>query len=495
MGGTRTRSPKVEVCGACLTSFSTQRQLQLHLTDNHAPTFQGTFTNAQGAVETSTLSRVEGVFRCPRCQQSFGTQSGIRKHLKRGNCKIADGCSVLDVDVVSENGKVEEGGTSNNDEVYEPPTKKTKLPEAELAAAKQEIVKNTAKILPLEMVKFVTTAMNIAPFLISEDNVVTSTGFTVFLERNCMPLLTSRLQPGFSITQMDLDDSCQHLSLKDGHEEMGSEHLTAVESGGAVGLERLSGALLVTGSKTAKILCLEGYGRDVTADPHAESMAALPSSVPTRSQSTQYNGRLKLVILLDNFRNKRLVIGVRDSNYLVTALEWEKSVEVGPSRCAEFPINNSSRIFVSKERNGSSLVDKVLGLAQVRSHFGHRTTYTTRRGALEGCASISQLPLTVFTLWLWEIPLSKVFHCLWIRSKEDNHGIVLHLSDVDNPAPNDQRPGAKACRSLRELFHGSDRLDISSSKDAEEHLTSLAGNFSSIISNRNRTVASRIMSE
>lgn len=37
------------------------------------------------------------------------------------------------------------------------------------------------------------------------------------------------------------------------------------------------------------------------------------------------------------------VIGVRESNYLVTALEWEKSAEVGPSRCAEVPINDSSR--------------------------------------------------------------------------------------------------------------------------------------------------------
>ena len=37
---------------------------------------------------------------------------------------------------------------------------------------------------------------------------------------------------------------------------------------------------------------------------------------------------------------------------------------------------------------------------------------------------------------------------------EHNPGIVLLLSDVDSPAPNDQRPGAKACRSLRELFTG-----------------------------------------
>ena len=112
---------------------------------------------------------------------------------------------------------------------------------------------------------------------------------------------------------MDLDDSCQHLSLEDGYEEIGSDHLTAVESGGVVGLERLSGALVVTGSKTARILCLEVYGRDVTANPHAESIEAPPSSVSTRSQSTHYNGHLKSAMLSDNFKNRRLVIGVRDS--------------------------------------------------------------------------------------------------------------------------------------------------------------------------------------
>ncbi|KAF9199408.1 hypothetical protein BGZ59_003985, partial [Podila verticillata] len=161
---------------------------------------------------------------------------------------------VVNVDVGSERGEVEEGGTSNGDtsngdEFYEPPTKKTKLLDAELAAAKQEVVKSTTKILPLELVKFVTTAMDIAPFLISKDNAVasTSTGFTVFLERNCVSLLTSRLQPGFSITQIDLDDSSQHLSPEDGYEEMGSDHLSAVESGGTTGLEQLSGAHIVTG--------------------------------------------------------------------------------------------------------------------------------------------------------------------------------------------------------------------------------------------------------
>ena len=110
-----------------------------------------------------------------------------------------------------------------------------------------------------------------------------------------MPLLTSRLKPGCIVTQLDPDATRQHLSPKDGYEGMGGDHLMAVKSGGAAGLECLSGALIIVGSKAARTLCQEAYGRDVIAGPHAESMTALPSNIPTRSSSTQYSGRLKLM--------------------------------------------------------------------------------------------------------------------------------------------------------------------------------------------------------
>ncbi|KAG0041996.1 hypothetical protein BGZ83_001032 [Gryganskiella cystojenkinii] len=283
--------------------------------------------------------------------------------------------------------------------------------------------------------------MDIAPFRISDEGKVATTGLSVFLEKNCVQFLVERLKPGSIITPLDLDETPQKISPKDGYDEVVDGDLAAVESGGAEGLERLAGALVVTGPKTARILCLEVYGRDAIRDPHAESLSALPSSVPTRSPSTQYTGHLKIVTLLDNFHNKRLVIGARDYNYLVTALEYDGSAEVGPSRCGEFPINNSTKIFVATNRDSSSLTGSVLGLAQ------------------------------------------------------GNLGVVLHLNDVDDPDPNDQRLGAKTCRGLRELFAGKDTLDISSSKDAEKLLSDLAESFSSMISNKNRTVAARITSE
>lgn len=58
-----------------------------------------------------------------------------------------DGFSVVNVEVGSERGEVKEGGTSSDDEFYEPPTKKSKLLDAELAAAKQEVVKSTRVLL------------------------------------------------------------------------------------------------------------------------------------------------------------------------------------------------------------------------------------------------------------------------------------------------------------------------------------------------------------
>jgi len=95
----------------CPPSHFCEQSHQLLRSSHHLagplPTVPSLLPNAQGAVETSTLSRVEGVFRCPRCQQSIGTQSGIRKHLKRGYCNIADGYSILDVDISSGKGEVE----------------------------------------------------------------------------------------------------------------------------------------------------------------------------------------------------------------------------------------------------------------------------------------------------------------------------------------------------------------------------------------------------
>ncbi|KAG0320979.1 hypothetical protein BGZ99_004226 [Dissophora globulifera] len=139
--------------------------------------------------------------------------------------------------------------------------------------------------------------MDIAPFRVSDHGLVASTGFSVITDKSCVQLLAERLEPGSIITPLDLNEVEQGISHKEGYGDVAEDHLASIGLGGAAGLERLSGTLIVTGPKTAKILCLEIYGRSIISDPHAEPLSALPSSVPTRFPSTQYTGHLKVVVL------------------------------------------------------------------------------------------------------------------------------------------------------------------------------------------------------
>ena len=64
------------------------------------------------------------------------------------------------------------------------------------------------------------------------------------------------------------------------HDDLINEHLLAIEAGSTFGLERIMGAILVTGSCRLQILCAEVYNRDCLQDPHVESTSAYPTSVP-----------------------------------------------------------------------------------------------------------------------------------------------------------------------------------------------------------------------
>ncbi|KAF9345222.1 hypothetical protein BGX26_003388 [Mortierella sp. AD094] len=143
---------------------------------------------------------------------------------------------------------------------------------------------------------------------------------------------------------------------------------------------------------------------DEDIDPHAESMKSVVSSVPDDRPSSQYPGQLKIVTLGDKFNNPHLIIGTRLGNYLVTAAADEK-VHVGPKRCGNFVVTDHFRLLISKIRQEPSLLDDgPLGLAQVRSHFAHKTTYTTRRGTRVSCSELKKMPLSVFTLFPWKVP-------------------------------------------------------------------------------------------
>ncbi|KAF9084514.1 hypothetical protein BGX27_003788 [Mortierella sp. AM989] len=461
-------------CSDCTRIWDTERKRNNHWNDLHAPTFVLKLEDWKGSPGSLSLDRKDGMLTCPHCLRAYSSRSALQKHYKRET-----------------RGNILETESENEINEQQVTNKKRKISKSMISKAKQDLIRMTTTSLPLDMVKCTTKAMNLEPFYVSD--LTNVQGFSVFVEENCGSRLSNALHDQFILSPIDISDDTHRLISEDGHMEVSVSNMEILEAGGIAGLEQLSGALLITGSKSAKIVCLEVYGRNRIEDPHAEAMTKEPSSVPTSRPCTQYPGRLKLITLQDSYKNNYIAIGVRDFNYLVTALESDGVVAIGPANCAEFAVNNNTNLFISKKRVGSSLAGTVSGLAQVRSNFGHPTTYTTRRGAAAGYASISQLPLTIFTLWIRGVKFSKVFYQLWERSRKAaiSSAIVLHLDDVENPDENDTQEKAESCRTLRSLFGESDTLVVSPGNSAEKILSDLASLFSSEISKQGEKVAHR----
>ncbi|KAI8597851.1 hypothetical protein EDD21DRAFT_205103 [Dissophora ornata] len=279
------------------------------------------------------------------------------------------------------------------------------------------------------------------------------------------------------------------------HDPLSDDHLTAIENGGIAGLERIVGAVLEIGSQRLRVLCAEVYNRDPLEDPHAESQSASTTSIPTDGPATQYQGRLKITRMPDRY-NKKLVIGVRSHNYLITSGEYGQDALVGPGRCAKFPPNHTTKLYFKKKTQDSGLLSNdILGIARVRSGFGHLTAYTPRRGALQGFASISVMPITIFTLSQHSVPLSRVFRELAIRArKRKSAKIILRISDIQVPKQDDSTKAAEITRKLVRLFLNRNKLVITGNSEAEKVLTELASEFSSAISDKNLRVAGKILS-
>jgi len=325
-------------------------------------------------------------------------------------------------------------------------------------------------------------------------------GHGLILPPSTLTFLQGILPHGYSLSKIDLskannkpltnDDSLSTLDV------MSPTHLLAVECGGTVGLERIVGALLTTGSHQFKILCAEVYSRDRLEDPHAESHSAFPSSVPTDGVGTQYKGELKIVHIYGEFNNRKLVIGVRGHNYLVTSGLHNGKTLVGPGRCSEFPVNHATKIYFRKENQDADILEgDILGLAQVRTHFGHTATYSTRRAALRGYGSIPLMPVTVFTLSQFEVKHSRVFRELAVRSmKTKVSKVCLYSKDMDEPHTTNTTEVANITRKLMCLLSQERKLVVTGNDQAEKLLSELANAFSRTISDKNLTIARRISS-
>jgi hypothetical protein len=254
--------------------------------------------------------------------------------------------------------------------------------------------------------------------------------------------------------------------------------------------------MLTTGGHHLKILCVEVYSRDRLEDPHAESHSTVPSSIPTDGPTTRYKGELKVVHINGEFNNKKLVIGLRSCDYLVTSGLLNGKQLVGPGRCSEFPFNQVTRIYIKNERQDVTLLEgDILGLAQVRTHFGHVATYCTRRAALRGYGSVPLMPITVFTLSQFGVKHSRVFRELAIRSMTKKKSKVsLYLKDLDEPQTTNTTNAAKITRKLMDLLSQERKLVITGNEQMGKLLSDLANAFSSAISDKNLTVARRISS-
>jgi len=356
-----------------------------------------------------------------------------------------------------------------------------------------EIWKRLRRNVPANIIEATITSMQAKANKIS--------GYGMVLPPESLAFLQTILPAECIITEIDVSQDPKRVLMDDElpftHDDLNHQHLTAMEQGGEVGMERAVGAVLETGADRFKVLCVEVYNRDSLSDPHAESLSAFPSSVLTDGPTTQYSSELKIVLLSDAFCNMKLVIGIRGHNFLITSGVFNQTAIVGPGRCAAvFPVNRGTRIHIRKEKQDARILTReLLGLAQVRSCFGHRATYTTRRAALRGFASVPLMPLTIFTLSQFKVPFSEVFRNLAIRARATKNGkIILCLEDIEEPLPADHSEVAEITRRLINLFSGDRKTVITGNEEAEKVLSELANRFSNVISDKNLTIARRISS-
>ncbi|KAG0015732.1 hypothetical protein BGZ80_009676, partial [Entomortierella chlamydospora] len=196
----------------------------------------------------------------------------------------------------------------------------------------------------------------------------------------------------------------------------------------------------VIGSMQADVYKVSGHGMVLGADAFSFLQESLTAELKITKMEPPKDAH-----------NKKLVVGVRNHNYLVTAALYDETAVVEPNRCASFPVNGRTRIYIRKERQEANLLDG--GLAQVRSNFGHPA-----------------------------------------RAGEAGQGPTLLLEGLGSTTETSTTQG-QLLQSLRKLVAKEGTLCVSTSADAEEILSKLASSFSGMISDKNKTVMDNIASD
>ncbi|KAH7053553.1 hypothetical protein BKA57DRAFT_502017 [Linnemannia elongata] len=299
-------------------------------------------------------------------------------------------------------------------------------PESAARPPNQEVDEQPRQNIPRALLKTARCA-KLKPYLLCGPGIKTAS----FMSQEAAEQVRALLPQGHSLSLYPLcnsNDISKHPTIPDGYEDaLNQDHIEVMTQGGESGMERLVGAIVVTGNRQLRIICAEHYLRDRSQDPHGESVRAHHTSVPDDQSTSQYPKAIKILTIPDRFNNPHFVIGTSAGNYLVTSSEEDGQIHVGPGR------------------------NSVLGLAQVRTDFGYPTTYTTRRAIAEGQNDVETMPVTIFTLYLWKVQGAKVFHQLYVRSLEKcPEGIILTKSDVDD-SPLEGKV-AKCLAEFSELF-------------------------------------------
>ncbi|KAF9898411.1 hypothetical protein BX616_004064 [Lobosporangium transversale] len=124
------------------------------------------------------------------------------------------------------------------------------------------------------------------------------------------------------------------------------------------------------------------------------------------------------------------------------------------------------------------------------------TIYTERPEALLGYGSLYLLPVTIFSLSQYKVPLSLALRSLAIRAGQNKQAkITLHFYDIEEPQQDDHSDAANITRRLLGLFSDSRELVVTGNEEAERALSDLSNEFSKAISNKNLKVAKKILSE
>ncbi|GAA5808873.1 hypothetical protein MFLAVUS_002272 [Mucor flavus] len=198
-------------------------------------------------------------------------------------------------------------------------------------------------------------------------------------------------------TRYDLRQAAKKLSTTL-HEEFTLEHSNILSRDWLeypqlryCGSQMLAGAILAEGQNSILLNTVEPYSRDPLLDAHYERLSADQSSFP---ETLDIYGFLS-ICLIDTQDGKKLIIGTRTCNFLVTSsmrLNFH-SVNLGPST-THFTPTNKTRLFLDKASldvvkpmlrnetvNECQQMPILYQLRQLRSKFDRLSTYTKCRAS------------------------------------------------------------------------------------------------------------------